>query len=208
MGFLDWLTGNTASNTPQQRPTYAPGAQAAPAGGPARSADEIAIERYRYLLRTAPPETIEQAHAEAFAKLTPAQRAQVFQELSASAAPGEAPQSDSPDSLARSATRSELRSPGSIERTFSQRPGGGMFGGNFASTMLGTVAGFVIGSAIADAFLPDFGGTDATAADGGSSDSGGATDAGGSTSADGAGGWDGGGGDFGGGDFGGGDFGF
>nr|WP_082509926.1 hypothetical protein [Leifsonia sp. Leaf325] len=179
MGFLDWLTGNTASNTPQQRPTYSSGTRASGAGGPARSADEIAIERYRYLLRTAPPETIEQAHA-----------------------------ADSPDSLARAATRSELRSPGSIERTFSQRPGGGMFGGNFASTMLGTVAGFVIGSAIADAFLPDFGGADASAADGGSSDTGGATDAGGSASADGGGGWDGGGGDFGGGDFGGGDFGF
>jgi hypothetical protein len=34
------------------------------------SADEQAVERYRYLLRTAPPETIEEAHAEAFAKLT------------------------------------------------------------------------------------------------------------------------------------------
>ena len=28
--------------------------------------DEQAVERYRYLLRTAPPETIEEAHAEAF----------------------------------------------------------------------------------------------------------------------------------------------
>ena len=36
------------------------------------STDEQAIARYRYLLRTAPPEAIEQAHAEAFAQLTPA----------------------------------------------------------------------------------------------------------------------------------------
>ena len=37
-----------------------------PAGS---TADEQAIARYRYLLRTAPPEAIEQAHAEAFARL-------------------------------------------------------------------------------------------------------------------------------------------
>ena len=40
----------------------------------AQSADEQAIARYRYMLKTAPPETIEQAHAEAFAQLTPEQR--------------------------------------------------------------------------------------------------------------------------------------
>jgi hypothetical protein len=32
------------------------------------------------LLKTAPPETIEQAHEEAFAKLTPTQRAQALRE--------------------------------------------------------------------------------------------------------------------------------
>ena len=35
------------------------------------SADDQAIARYHYMLKTAPPETIEQAHAEAFAKLSP-----------------------------------------------------------------------------------------------------------------------------------------
>jgi hypothetical protein len=48
---------------------------------PAQSADEQAIARYRYMLRTAPPETIEQAHAEAFAQLTPEQRRLVLQRL-------------------------------------------------------------------------------------------------------------------------------
>jgi hypothetical protein len=33
----------------------------------AEESDEQAIARYRYMLKTAPPETIEQAHAEAFA---------------------------------------------------------------------------------------------------------------------------------------------
>lgn len=46
-----------------------------------QSADESAIARYRYMLKTAPPETVEQAHAEAFAKLTPEQRQAVLQQL-------------------------------------------------------------------------------------------------------------------------------
>ena len=53
------------------------------------SADEQAVERYRYLLRTAPPETIEEAHAEAFAKLTPEQRRMVLQELDSTLTPAE-----------------------------------------------------------------------------------------------------------------------
>ena len=32
--------------------------------------DEQAVERYRYMLRTAPPDTIEQAHEEAFSRLS------------------------------------------------------------------------------------------------------------------------------------------
>src|SRR5262245_47836008 len=43
--------------------------------------DEQAIARYQYMLRTAPPETIEQAHAEAFAQLTPEQRRLVLQKI-------------------------------------------------------------------------------------------------------------------------------
>jgi hypothetical protein len=34
-------------------------------------ADQQAIERYRYLVRTAPPQAIEQAHEQAFAQLSP-----------------------------------------------------------------------------------------------------------------------------------------
>ena len=40
-------------------------------------------------LRTAPPETIEEAHAEAFAKLTPEQRRMVLQELDSTLTPAE-----------------------------------------------------------------------------------------------------------------------
>src|SRR5438552_17560484 len=90
------------------------------AATPPIDGDEQAIARYRYLLRTAPPETIEQTHAEAFAQLTPEQRRTVLQQLSvelpeaerAAAARG----GDSPESLARVATRAELQRPGAIER--------------------------------------------------------------------------------------------
>ena len=212
MGFLDRLMG-------REEPQRQPARPDAP-----RSDDEIAVERYRYLLRTAPPETIEQVHEEAFAKLTPEQRAQVFRDLSAAAPAGEAPQADDARSLARATTRAEMRAPGSAERAFG---GGGMgFGSLLASSMLGTIAGYIIGSALVSAFLPapdafaadgsgadgpgaDGSGADGSGGDGFSADGSGAgsVDAGGAYGGDGSGG-DFGGGDWGGGgDFGGGDFG-
>lgn len=181
MGFFDRLFGEQPQQT---QPPRAP-----------RSQDDIEIERYRYLLRTAPPGTIEQVHAEAFAKLTPEQRQRVFQELSTNAPAGEAPASDQPQDLALAATRSELRQPGTLERSFA----GPSFGSMLGASLLGTVAGYVVGSALVSAFFP----YDAFSGDGtadGGADSG--ADAGGADAAD-AGGW----GDFGGGDFGGGDFG-
>ena len=42
---------------------------------------EAAVERYRYMLRTAPPDRLEQVHTEAFAGLTPAQHQQVLARL-------------------------------------------------------------------------------------------------------------------------------
>lgn len=164
--------------------------QDAPPPARARTTDEIAVERYRYLLRTAPPETLEQVHAEAFAKLTDDQRKLVYDELTQS---GEQPRGTDASSLAQAATRSELRQPGSLERSFQ----GPSFGAMVGSSLLGTVAGYVIGSALVSAFLPtDLGGADATASGEGDASADASADAGG---------------DFGGdsfGDFGGGDFGF
>lgn len=143
MGFLDRLFGSdegTAERVPvaRRRPL---------------SEDERAIERYRYLVRTAPPETIEQVHAEAFARLTDEQRAVIYEELSRGAATGERPLSSEPATLARAATRAELREPGRLERTLGSE-GGPSFGSMVASSLLGTVAGYVIGSALVSAFLP------------------------------------------------------
>ena len=188
MGFFDQLFGSGDDN-----------ARSAPQRNTPRTDDEIAVERYRYLLRTAPPETIEQVHAEAFSKLTQEQRDLLFTQLSDGAQTGEAPRDAAPASLATAATRQELRTPGTMERSL----GGGMgFGGMMASSMLGTVAGYVIGSALVGAFLPDGnsgadGSADSASAD--SADS--AGDAGGDASGDFGGDS---GGDFGGGDFGGG----
>ncbi len=189
MGIFDRLFGD------------APDPAAAPRVPQARTSDEIAVERYRYLLRTAPPETIEQVHAEAFSKLTDDQRAIIFRELTENAPAGEAPRGSDPASLAQAATRSELRQPGTMERSFQ----GPSFGAMVGSSLLGTVAGYVIGSALVSAFMPnDFGNTDASADAG--ADQG--TDSGADASASADAGSDAGGfGDFGGGDFGGGDFG-
>ena len=124
---------------------------------PEWSADDQAIARYRYMLRTAPPETIEQAHAEAFARLTPEQRRKVLQQLSDEMPEGErlaaARLGDSSESLARIATRAELRQPGTMERAFSGvggMPGGagaglgGLMAGGFLSSMAGTIVGSMI----------------------------------------------------------------
>jgi hypothetical protein len=156
MGFLDRLFGRR--NEP-------PAHSAAPTyhGHGDReyqqpSADEQALQRYRYMLKTAPPETIEQAHEEAFAKLTLAHRAQALRELAALTPEGEraalaGSRDDDPKTLARLATRAEMRQSGAMERTF----GGGGLRTGMGGTIFGSlVAGFV-GSMIAQQFLDSVG---------------------------------------------------
>ena len=154
--------------------------------------DQQAIERYRYMLRTAPPDDIERAHQEAFEQLTREQRATVLRELTRQVPESEASASDDPRSLARMATRAEMRQPGTMERTF-----GGMQGPGLGGMFLSTLAGAFVGTAIADAFFDnDSGSEGGGTGDAESADAGADADAGGDF-----------GGDFGGGDFGGGDFG-
>lgn len=149
--------------------------QAPPGSGHTATAgqdpDEAAVQRYRYMLRTAPPETIEQAHAEAFAKLTPEQRRKVLDDLGGQVPAGERAGSDDPRSLARMATRAEMREPGTMERSLggSGRGGGMGMGGMIAGTLLASVAGAFVGTAIADAFL---GGEDMAGGDPGIDDPG------------------------------------
>ncbi len=139
MGLFDWRSGTRADE-----PVLPP------------SEDDRAIARYRYLLKTAAPEAIEQAHAEAFAQLTPAQRRLVLQQLAREAPPDERARVESssanPQDLARLATRAEMRQPGTLERAFggSAMPG---FGSMMAGSLLGSVAGTVLGSMIAREFF-------------------------------------------------------
>lgn len=160
MGILDWILGS--AKTPKQDQATQQ---------PEQPADDQAIARYRYLLKTAPPETIEEAHAEAFAKLTPEQRRMVLQQLSptmpeaerAAVAPGE----PDPQSLARLATRAEMRQPGTMEKTFTGMGGGVGLGGLMAGSFLSTIAGTVIGSMIAQQFLSHEIGSDSSDAEAG-----------------------------------------
>lgn len=213
MGLLDRLFGRHTRHE-YARPPY-PHQEYAPRPPAGQLSDEQAIARYRYLLRTAPPEQIEQAHAEAFAQLSTDQRQQVLAQLAAAVPAGERPRTDDPETLARVATRAEMRRPGTLERAlggygpgYGGGPGpgyGGGYGGPgmgsmIGGSLLGTIGGLVIGTAVADALFDTglgdgglFGGGDEEAYAQGYEDG---ADTGG----------DFGGGDFGGGDFGGGDF--
>lgn len=215
MGFLDRLFGRKEEPRAQPTvPTYGSG----DVGQQPADADEQALQRYRHMLKTAPPETIEQAHEEAFAKLTPDQRAQALRELAAETPEGEraalAGGRDDPKSLARLATRAEIRQPGTMERIFGgtgRGPGmGGMMGG-MGGTIFGSLAAGFVGSMIAQQFLGsegDFGAGDTSEQSGDSSDDSGSGDSGGDDYGSGDyGGGDYGSGDYGGDDFGGGDFG-
>lgn len=122
----------------------------------AQSTDDQAIERYRYMLKTAPPETLEHAHAEAFAQLTPEQRRLLLQKLVEGMPASERSSAEQagadPQALARMATRAEIRKPGAMERMFGQAGGMGM-GGLMAGSLLGSIAGTVLGSMIAREFF-------------------------------------------------------
>ncbi len=177
MGFLDRLLGREERQPAQtghqggyrtDHPAPAqPVSQTQHRAGGAqqpKSDDKRAVERYRYLLKTAPPEQIEQAHAEAFEKLTPQQRQQVLSELSSQVPASERAQTDSPRDLARMATRAEVRQPGTLERSFSGAGAGGGrgmgMGAVIGGSLLASVAGAFIGTAIAGAMFDGFGGDD------------------------------------------------
>ncbi|MBC8160385.1 MAG: hypothetical protein H7Z42_04125 [Roseiflexaceae bacterium] len=207
MSFLDRLFGrkraeNVSQPTQQERsfPHDEQPLQDNPASQ--QRTDAQALERYRYMLKTAPPDQIEQAHAEAFATLTPEQRALALQQLSQALPDSErrAYTTDDPRTLARMATRADLRQPGTVERAFGGAGGMGM-GGMMAGSLMSSLAGAFIGTTIANQFFnesADFGtGQDvSTEQDATQAQETGLEDGGG----------DFGGGDFGGGDFGGGDF--
>ncbi|HTV18666.1 MAG TPA: hypothetical protein VMG12_08350 [Polyangiaceae bacterium] len=147
MGLLDRIFGTDTRKAGAPRP-------------PPPGSDVYALERYRYMLQTAPPETIEQAHAEAFEQLSPEQRRQVLAEIARSAPNHERTSiertpTDDPRALARVATRAEFRQPGVMERTLGASPGAG-----FGAGLLGSFAAAFAGSMVANSFFSALGGFD------------------------------------------------
>ncbi|HWO09284.1 MAG TPA: hypothetical protein VNN80_07385 [Polyangiaceae bacterium] len=145
MGLLNRIFG-----TPSEQATGSP-----QPGAPDRGV--YALERYRYMLQTAPPDTIEQAHAEAFEGLSREQRRQVLAELVRAAPPHERATventpDDDPRALARAATRAEIRQPGFMERTLGASPAAG-----FGPGLLGSFAAGFAGSMVASSFFSALG---------------------------------------------------
>lgn len=119
--------------------------------GAEHDSDEVVVLRhYRHLLGAAPMESIEQAHAEAFLQLGEPQRAAIYEELSRGTGTGERPLSSEPATLARSASRAERRSNGSLERTLRAADDRGDFDGG----LIGPVVDHVANSPLVSAFLP------------------------------------------------------
>lgn len=155
---------------PSARDPYAPPpAPGAPAPAAPRrvaagtDADRAAIARYDYLLQTAEPGQLEQVHRDAFERLTPEQRQQVAARLRAELPPNEQPVTDSPEQLARTATRGEARQPGFLKKVFASggartagAAGAGMAAGlgiGAAGGLLAAVAGGAVLSSVAAPLL-------------------------------------------------------
>lgn len=87
--------------------------------------------------------------------------------MSASSPGAERGSADDPRSLARTATRAELREPGTMERTLGGGRAGTGMGGVLAGSLLASVAGSFVGTSVAGAFLDDEAGAEEAAALGG-----------------------------------------
>jgi hypothetical protein len=120
MRLLDRLLGR-----PDRHDRRAPDRRRDPQPPDAEQAarDEGAIARYRYLLRTAPPEAMERAHAEAFTHLTSDQRRQILASLGHDLPGTDWARSYDPHSLARVAIRAETHRPGTLEHRFARGDG-------------------------------------------------------------------------------------
>lgn len=160
MSFLDRLLGRSPA------PTIAVNTLRPPRRATDPDPDAVAVERYRYLLRTAPPDELERAHAQAFERLTPDQRAIARRDLEGAVQAGEAPRSTDPQDLARAATRAEVRAPGTLERAF----GSGAAAPGMAGSFLQTFAAVFVATSVAQALFGGFG--DPYAGDQGTADSG------------------------------------
>jgi hypothetical protein len=110
---------------------------------------EEAVARWRYLVGTAPPEALSEAHGRALEALGEASRAEVLQRLRAGLSalePGAVVPAD-PAVLMRAAARAERRTPGFLERALAADARGrqGLAGLAAAVVTSGAVAPFLRG---------------------------------------------------------------
>jgi hypothetical protein len=116
------------------------------------AAEDLAITRYRLLLASAPPEQLERAHAEAFSRLSTAQREELLQRIAEQLPPADralaGPANAQPIGIARLLTRLAGRHPGLLTRLFGASGVGGGSGGLVGTALLGATAGAVAAGAV------------------------------------------------------------
>lgn len=134
----------------QGYPQAQQGYRAAPATA---DADRRAIARYDYLMQTADPHQVERIHAEAFARLTPAQRQAVLQRMQTELPPHEQPRSADHTELARAAARTEARRPGSMRSMLAKVGKGGAVAG-VAVGAVGVLGAVAAGAAVSSVAGP------------------------------------------------------
>ncbi len=134
----------------------------------ASAQEALELARYKYLLRIALPDVLEQIHREAFADLTAEQRERVFLRLRHDLQEGQGPESSEPAELARAAVVAQVDDHGYLVRML-RRPGQGVTEGHsvpqaenhsgdllFAGSVLGPVAASATSSDLATASLVGF----------------------------------------------------
>ena len=119
----------------------------------AAAADAGALDRYEKMLATAPPHAVEQVHADAFARLTPAQREGARERLTARATrDDERPADASPAALGRVAARVEGRERGALARVLGTDAPGAELSSAVSSAILGAVAAYAASSLLWEAW--------------------------------------------------------
>ncbi|MCS5720163.1 hypothetical protein N1027_18685 [Herbiconiux sp. CPCC 205763] len=171
MGFVDRILGRN-HDLEENRP--APHADAPEA----KPADERAVAEYERLLRTAPPETIEKVHVEAFARLTPEQLDILYDRFTANASTAEDRPADArPATLAKTATQVEQKKPGTLQRVMGDDASASTLNTYVGLSILDTVIWYSIASTLWTGFDQGAGGEGGDVGDDGGDDGGNASQA-------------------------------
>lgn len=121
----------------------------------AAAADALALDRYEKMLGSAPPAVVERVHADAFGRLSPEQRAAVYERLAVAASADERPADATPAALARSASRAEARRRGEVARMLGTDAPGAALSSAVGAAILGAVAAYAASSAVWEAWAAD-----------------------------------------------------